>query len=179
MPRESLHRPYQATHHATQNEEQVRAAVAESGVPPGDVFVTSKVSPYQQGTERALAACEHSLSLLAASGGAAGEDGGTIGCMLVHWPGVAKTDASSPANAQLRLQTWRVLEQFYRQGRFRSIGVSNYTAAHLQELWDVAEVKPHVNQVCVCVGVCTWRQARVGVEWFTHLHAPSLFKHPP
>lgn len=40
--------------------------------------------------------------------------GGLQDCVLIHWPGVSKTDASSPKNAELRLQTWRVLEALHR-----------------------------------------------------------------
>lgn len=88
--------------------------------------------PAQHGTERATAACEASLSLL----------GDPIDLMMVHWPGVAKQDASSPRNAELRRETWRVLERFHRQGRLRAIGVSNYEQRHLEELLRYAEVPP-------------------------------------
>ena len=53
----------------------------------------------------------------------------------------------SPRNATKRLETWRVLERFYRSGRARAIGVSNYEQRHLQELLDCASIKPMVNQV--------------------------------
>lgn len=45
----------------------------------------------------------------------------------------------------------QVLEQFYRDGKARAIGVSNYSGKHLQELLDKAAVKPMVNQVCMAV----------------------------
>ncbi|KAI7842709.1 hypothetical protein COHA_003640 [Chlorella ohadii] len=119
------------------NEEEVGAAIRASGIPreqASQLFITSKVSPYQQGTEAATAACEASLRLL----------GTYIDLMLVHWPGVAKVDAASPDNAALRRQTWRVLEQFQRQGQLRAIGVSNYELRHLEELLQYAEIKPGV-----------------------------------
>ncbi len=53
----------------------------------------------------------------------------------------------STRNATKRLETWRVLESFYKSGRCRAIGVSNYEQQHLQELLDSAAVKPMVNQV--------------------------------
>lgn len=67
--------------------------------------------------------------------------------MLIHWPGAAHHDITDPLNAQLRLQTYRVLEDLYKAGRIRSLGVSNFTVAHLKELLAVAEVPPMVNQV--------------------------------
>ncbi|PRW60380.1 glyoxal reductase [Chlorella sorokiniana] len=119
------------------NEEEIGTAIRASGIPREQLFITSKVSPYQQGTEAATAACEASLRLL----------GTHIDLMLVHWPGVAKVDAASPDNAAMRRQTWRVLEQLHRRGQLRVIGVSNYEIKHLEELLGYAEVKPAVNQV--------------------------------
>ena len=57
------------------------------------------------------------------------------------------TQVKSARNATKRLETWRVLEGFYKSGRCRAIGVSNYEQHHLQELLDSAAVKPMVNQV--------------------------------
>lgn len=71
--------------------------------------------------------------------------------MLIHWPGAAHHDITDPTNARLRLETYRVLEEFYRAGRIRSLGVSNYTAGHLHALLAVADVPPMVNQVEVHV----------------------------
>lgn len=87
----------------------------------------------QHGADKATQACEEALRQL-----------GTpyLDLMLVHWPGAAKQDARSPANAALRRQTWRALEALHRAGRLRAIGVSNYEVAHLQELLAYAEVKP-------------------------------------
>lgn len=119
------------------NEAEIACALAASGVPRSEVFITSKVSPYQQGTQAACAACDASLAAL----------GSPIDLMLVHWPGVAKTAADSPINSEMRRQTWAVLEQYHKQGVFKAIGVSNYEMCHLEELLGYAEVLPAVNQV--------------------------------
>lgn len=117
---------------AYRNEREVAAALAASGVPRADVFLTTKVGPKQQGTERATAATEASLAAL----------GEPLDAILVHWPGAAGEDAASPAAAQLRRQTWRVLEGLHAAGRVRAIGVSNYEPRHLEELLSYAQVKP-------------------------------------
>ena len=101
--------------------------------------------------------------------------------MLVHWPGVAKQDAGSPLNAELRRQTWRVLERYHRQGSLRAIGVSNYTAAHLEELLGYAEVPPGVRG-CVRRGLAVrWGGAeacqRPVLEARERLSRPGAF--PP
>ncbi|KAL3136995.1 hypothetical protein ABBQ32_006590 [Trebouxia sp. C0010 RCD-2024] len=92
----------------------------------------------QQGTEKAAEACEQILTRLQTA---------SIDLILIHWPAAAKLPLRSPLHAQLRLQTWRVLEDFYSAGRCRAIGVSNYTQYHLEELLLVARIKPMVNQI--------------------------------
>ena len=67
--------------------------------------------------------------------------------MLIHWPGAACTPPSSPANATLRLETWRELERAHSQGSVRAIAVSNFGVAHLQALLPHVRVPIAVDQV--------------------------------
>jgi diketogulonate reductase-like aldo/keto reductase len=85
--------------HSPQNEADIAAALRDAGIPRSSVFITSKVSPYQQGTAKATAACADILQRL---------DTDYVDLLLIHWPGVARLDAKSPDNAKLRLETWRV-----------------------------------------------------------------------
>jgi diketogulonate reductase-like aldo/keto reductase len=66
---------------------------------------------------------------------------------LVHWPGAGNVPGSSPANADLRAQTWAELEQLQREGLLRAIGVSNYTEQHLLQLLSYCKIPPVLNQV--------------------------------
>ena len=109
------------------NEHAVGEALRESGVPRGEVFVTTKLWNRDHGFEQALAACDASLNRL-------GLD--FVDLYLVHWP-----------VEELRGESWRALEQLYREGKCRAIGVSNYTVRHLEELLASCEVVPVVNQV--------------------------------
>ncbi len=59
---------------------------------------------------------------------------------LIHWPMPTRYDGDF-------VQTWRVLEEFYRDGRARSIGVSNFQPHHLRRLHEETEVPPAVNQI--------------------------------
>ena len=120
------------------NEEAVGAAVRKSGVPRADIFVTSKVSPYEQGTARARAAVAATLERLGLE---------YVDLVLVHWPGVARVPHDDPRVRQLRAETWRALEEEVARGTVRSIGVSNYEERHLRELLETATVRPAVNQV--------------------------------
>jgi diketogulonate reductase-like aldo/keto reductase len=109
------------------NEAQVGAAIAESGVPREQVFVTSKLWNNDHGYDKALQAYEASLNRLKLD---------YLDLYLIHWP-----------VAGLRLDSWRALEQLSADKRVRSIGVSNFLAVHLNELTKVAKVLPAVNQL--------------------------------
>jgi methylglyoxal/glyoxal reductase len=109
------------------NEAQVGAAIAESGIPRDQIFVTSKLWNNDHGYDKALVAYDASLKRLKLD---------YLDLYLIHWP-----------VAGLRLDSWRALEQLSTDKRVRSIGVSNFMAPHLQELAKVAKVLPAVNQI--------------------------------
>ena len=111
------------------NEKGVGAGVRASGVPREDLFVTTKVWNDDQGYDETLRAFDTSLDLL-------GMD--YIDLYLIHWP--------APSRDRY-LDTWRALEKLRADGRARSIGVSNFTEAHLARLLDSATEKPVINQV--------------------------------
>jgi 2,5-diketo-D-gluconate reductase A len=111
------------------NEEGVGRAIRESGVPRDDVFVTTKVWNSDQGYDSTLRAFDDSLRLL-------GLD--VLDLYLIHWP--------APALDRY-VDTWRAMERVYAEGRVRAIGVSNFTAAHLDRLRRECDVVPAVNQV--------------------------------
>lgn len=100
---------------SSQNEADIAAALRDAGVPRSSVFITSKASPYQQGTDKASTACADILARL---------DTDYVDLMLIHWPGVARLDAQSPDNARLRLETWRVRVTGSHVGRC-TFGVCN------------------------------------------------------
>ncbi len=109
------------------NEADVGAAVARSGIERSEVFVTTKLWNEDHGYDKTLYAFDRSLEQL-------GLD--YIDLYLIHWP--------VPIH---RLDTWRALERLTLDGRVRDIGVSNYLARHVQEILDYAAVVPAVNQL--------------------------------
>jgi diketogulonate reductase-like aldo/keto reductase len=108
------------------NEADVGRAVRESGVPRGDVFVTTKLWNADHGYDRTLRACDASLAALGLE---------QLDLYLVHWP------------ESRRKESWKAMQKLLRDGKCRAIGVSNYTVAHLEELLADTEVVPAVNQV--------------------------------
>jgi diketogulonate reductase-like aldo/keto reductase len=109
------------------NEADVGGAVRDSGVPRGEVFVTTKLWNDDQGFDKALRAFDTSLSKL-------GLD--YVDLYLIHWPVAGK-----------RLDSWRALERIKADGRARHIGVSNYLVPHLEELLASATEPPSVDQI--------------------------------
>jgi diketogulonate reductase-like aldo/keto reductase len=111
------------------NEEGVGEALGRSGLPRNEFFITTKLTNSEHGTDKALKAFEESLRKL-------GLD--EVDLFLIHWPVPAR---------DLYVQTWQTLEKIHAEGRARSIGVSNFTEAHLSRLAAETEVVPTVNQV--------------------------------
>ena len=109
------------------NEADVGEAVRESGVPRGDLFVTTKLWNSDQGYDSTLRACEASLKRL-------GLD--YLDLYLVHFP-----------VPDVRKETWSAMETLLKKERCRAIGVSNFTIRHLEELIEESHVIPSVNQV--------------------------------
>ncbi len=116
-------------------EQALGDALKAAGVPRGALFLTSKLWKDEMGYENALAAFERSLQRL-------GTD--YLDLYLIHWP---RTDDLSAEWRQLDRDTWRALEELYRAGRVRAIGVSNFLPHHLRNLMETAEVMPMVNQI--------------------------------
>ncbi|MGV8988495.1 MAG: aldo/keto reductase [Cypionkella sp.] len=111
------------------NEKGVGTALAAATVPRSDLFVTTKLANKDHGFDSTLRALETSLALL-------GTD--YVDLYLIHWP--------RPA-VGLFVDTWKALVRLQSEGRARSIGVSNFTAEHLQTVIDATGVVPAVNQI--------------------------------
>ena len=109
------------------NERGVGNAIRESGVPREDIFLTTKVWNEDQRRKRTLAAFEESLERL-------GTD--YVDLYLVHWPVKGCYQ-----------ETWQAMEEIYRSGRARAIGVSNFMVHHLEDILGASQIVPAVNQV--------------------------------
>ncbi|WP_062228364.1 aldo/keto reductase [Aureimonas frigidaquae] len=111
------------------NEAGVGRGVADSGIARDDLFITTKLWNEAQGFDSTLRAAEESLGKL-------GMD--YVDLYLIHWP--------SPRR-DLYVETWRALIRLREEGRVRSIGVSNFTAEHLDRIISETGVTPVLNQI--------------------------------
>ena len=114
------------TAQAYQNEEGVGNAVRKSGIAREDIFLVSKIWMTNYGYLKAKESIDESLRKL-------GTD--YLDLMLLHQPFCDYYGA------------WQALEEAYREGKLRAIGVSNFYPDHLIDLCANAEIKPMVNQV--------------------------------
>ena len=114
------------TAQAYANEEGVGNAVKKSGISRDEVFIVSKIWISNYGYEKAKASIDESLRKLQTE---------YIDLMLLHQPFCDRYGA------------YRALEEAYRAGKLRSIGVSNFYPDHFIDLASNVEVRPMVNQV--------------------------------
>lgn len=114
------------TAQAYQNEEGVGAAIAKSGIPREELFVTTKIWISNAGEEKAAASIDESLKKLSLD---------HVDLVLIHQP------------VGDYYGTYRAMEAAYKEGKTRAIGVSNFSADRVVDLCNFVEVPPMVDQV--------------------------------
>ncbi len=111
------------------NEEGVGKAIADSGIPREELYVTTKLWNSHHSHDAAIAAVQESLAKL-------GLD--YVDLYLIHWPTPAKDNY---------VEAWLALEEIQSKGWARSIGVSNFLEGHLRRMVAEGSVVPAVNQI--------------------------------
>lgn len=112
----------------------IREAIREGLIRREDLFVTSKVWNPERGYEKTKAAFEKTCADLGLE---------TLDLYLIHWPA---SHHQFENWEEINLDTWRAMTELYKEGRIRSIGVSNFLPHHLEALVNT-EVAPMVNQI--------------------------------
>ena len=111
------------------NERGVGQAIAESGLPRDELFVTTKLANDHHGYDEAMRAVDASMALLSLD---------YVDLYLIHWP--------RPHHDKY-VDTWRAFEKIHADGRAKAIGVSNFQIPHLLRLFDETDVVPALNQI--------------------------------
>lgn len=130
----------------------IARAIKDGLVTREELFVTTKVWNFDRGYGRTKAAFERSMKELGLT---------YLDLYLIHWPAAAH---QYECWKELNGETWRAMEDLYRQGRVRAIGVSNFRNHHLQPLMQSASVKPMVNQIEIHPGLTQQESVRFGQE---------------
>lgn len=118
------------------NEEEVGKAIRDSNVPREEIFVTTKVWNTDRGYEKAKKSLEESLERL-------GLD--YVDLLLIHWPANEKQFPGK--SNEINLDTWKAFIELYKEGKAKSIGVSNFYLHHLKNLINNSEITPMVDQI--------------------------------
>lgn len=127
------------------NEESVGAGVRASGLNADEVFITTKIPAEVKSYQGAKDSIDNSLRRL-------GTD--RIDLMLIHAPRPWEEMHAGGTNpyAEENAAVWRAMEEAYRAGKLRAIGVSNFTVGDLKNLESRCEILPMVNQIKAYVG---------------------------
>jgi 2,5-diketo-D-gluconate reductase A len=111
------------------NEAAVGRAIAQSGIPRDELFITTKLWNADQGEETTPVALQTSLDLL-------GLD--FVDLYLIHWPAPLRDKS---------VASWLALEQLHAAGQAKAIGVSNFEPENLEQVLEAGSVVPAINQV--------------------------------
>ena len=123
------------TAYAYKNEKGVGSAMEKSGVPRGELFITTKLWNADQGYDETLENFELSLRNLRTD---------YLDLYLIHWPQTFMFFDEYPKRMQ---DTWRAFEELYKAKKIKAIGLSNFLKHHIEELMETGTVYPMVNQL--------------------------------
>lgn len=152
------------------NEKSIGDGIKESGVDRKELFVTSKLWNSERGYEKTLKAFEKTLNDLQLD---------YLDMYLIHWPANEKQFKDWK---NINAETWRALEELYKQGKIKTIGVSNFLTHHLESLLESATVIPSVNQIEYHPGfmqqdvVALCRENNITVEAWSPLGTGKMLK---
>lgn len=124
------------------NERGVGEGIRTASVPRSELFVSTKLAAEIKDYEGAVKAIDGSLAKM-------GLD--YVDLMLIHSP-QPWDDFRGGDYAEGNRAAWRALEEAYKVGKIRSIGVSNFQESDVENILSAAQVAPHVNQLLVHVG---------------------------
>lgn len=125
------------------NEGSVGSAIKDSGIPREELFITTKLWNGNHTYEETQEAFARSLERLELD---------YLDLYLIHWPN-PKPLREQEAWKERNREVWRAMEDLYREGKIRAIGVSNFLPHHLEPLLETARILPAVNQIRLAPGV--------------------------
>ena len=126
------------TAQAYRNESGVGDGFRASGMKREDMFLSTKLAAEAKSYKRAVSAIDRSLQTM-------GLD--CIDMMLIHSPQPWSKFGDEDRYFEGNREAWRALEEAYRAGKLRAIGVSNFEQADLENILESCSIKPMVNQI--------------------------------
>jgi len=126
------------TAQAYENESGVGDAIRECGVKREDMFVTTKLGAEVKSYKEAVASIDKSLKTM-------GLD--YIDMMIIHSPQPWNKFNGDDRYFEANREAWRALEEAYKVGKLRAIGISNFEKVDIDNIFESCSVKPMVNQI--------------------------------
>lgn len=117
------------------NEAEIGEALVDSKIPRKDLYITTKIWNSNRSTLGVKTSVEQSLKKLQTN---------YLDLLLIHWPANEKQFANWK---EINAETWKAMEELYKTGVVKSIGVSNFMLPHIKALLESAEIIPAVNQI--------------------------------
>lgn len=173
--KEALRAGYKLIDTASQygNETHVGEGILQSGISRDSFLVCSKLWDDDHGYENTHRAFQETLDRLQLE---------YLDLYLIHWPNPRKLrDIGYEVHNS---ESWRAMEELYKDGKIRSIGVSNFQQHHLAALMRTAEIPPMVNQICLHPGrtqdelVTYCREHNIVLEAYCPLGAGRVLNNP-
>lgn len=117
------------------NEAEIGEAIADTGIERNKLFLTTKIWNSNRSAQGVKYSVKQSLQKLRTD---------YLDLLLIHWPANAKQFENWK---DINAETWKTMEELYRSGIVKAIGVSNFMLPQLKALLETAEVIPAVNQI--------------------------------
>ncbi|MCI6271621.1 MAG: aldo/keto reductase [Erysipelotrichaceae bacterium] len=117
------------------NEESIGQAIIDSNIPRNEIFITTKLWNNAHSYEKTLKEIDISLKKLKTD---------YVDLYLIHWPNPLEFRENFEESLS---ETWRAMEEIYKVGKARSIGISNFMPHHIEKLLDNSKIAPMVNQI--------------------------------
>jgi len=158
---------------AYRNESSIGRAIKDSGIPRGQLFITTKLESHLKNYEQTFVEFEQSRQRL-------GLD--YIDLYLIHAPWPWSEWQTNPDYSQGNISAWKAMEKLYHEKKVRSIGVSNFEISHLEKLFQGIDLLPHVNQIALWIGrpqkalraYC--QEKEIAIEAYSPLATGRIFK---
>ncbi len=117
------------------NEKEVGLGIKESNVDRKNLFITSKLWNDIRGYQETIDAFNKTLDDLQLD---------YLDLYLIHWPRPVKYHDNY---IEKNIESWKAMEDLYKQGKIKAIGISNFKVHHIEEIMENCEIKPMVNQI--------------------------------
>ncbi|OUM63861.1 hypothetical protein PIROE2DRAFT_43103 [Piromyces sp. E2] len=157
------------------NERGVGEGIRKCGLPRDKIFLTTKLAAEYKDYEGAKKAIQKSLDLL---------DVDYIDLMIIHSPQPWQNFRDGKHYEEGNVAAWKALEEFYKAGKIKAIGVSNFEKVDIENILANGTVKPAVNQVLAHIGNTPFnlieycKSKDIVVEAYSPMGHGEIMKHP-